>query len=125
MQWSRWPVASRPWVQELDIENRDLKRYIFSICLAAAKKIAAKLASSNFLLSAKRSFSVKEHYPIPGMLRWDVSVLWPSCSRTLGMGPFRGTTDPVMYPGATKRGRARVGNVHCWERSESCFLQLN
>lgn len=61
----RWTAARRPQVPGLDIENGELKRHI-SICRAgkAVQRIAAKVGSSEFLLSAERSCTVKEH-PTP------------------------------------------------------------
>lgn len=45
------------------MENGDLKRYTFSLCSEVkAAKITAKLASTELLLSDKRSCNVKEPF---------------------------------------------------------------
>lgn len=45
-------------------------------------------------------------------------------ANALGMRPLR-TLGPVMCPGATSRGRARLGNEPGWEQSESRLLRGN
>ena len=98
--------------------------------------IAASFESSEFLLSAKREHDVKE--PLPSSLPLFLSPSPPifpipetaavgySCFRVkllqnIHEGPLRQTPAWIVYLDVTSRGRSRLGNVHCWERGESCL----